>query len=157
MTPQPAVRSRGGNPLSCPVCCPVSLLPTWFSLCPSSSMTSGTPRVSLPLPGPHSFCFLLLQGSWAAGMTPHLTWASVQDFSQDWADREFCISHFQTFSCFCLEDFYYFYFQSVSYCLLFNVSIHMSVTILTFTDLWVSCTIVKNSAGGGPVGFLVPA
>lgn len=116
-------------------------------------MTSGTARVSLTLPGPQSFCFLLLQGSWAAGMTPQLTWASVQDFS--WADGKFCIIHFQTFSCFCLEDFYY--FQSVSYCLLFNVYIHMSVTILTFTDFWVSCAIVRNSAGGGLVGFLVLA
>lgn len=127
--PQPAVRLRGRDRLSCPVCCPVSLLHAWFSLYPSSSMTSGTARVSLPLPGPHSFCFLLLQGSWAAGMTPQLTWASVQDFSQDWADGEFCTIHFQTCSCFCLEDFYNYYFQSVSYCLLFNVYIHMSVTI----------------------------
>lgn len=122
----------------------VSLLPVWVSLCPSSSVTSGT------LPEPHSFCFLLLQGSWAAGMTP----TSNLGFSPD---GEFCISHFQTFSFFCLEDFYYYYFQSVSYYLLFNVNIYMSVTILTFTDLWVSCTIVRNSAGGGLVGFLVPA
>lgn len=53
--------------------------------------------------------------------------------------------------------FYNYYFQSVSYCLLFNVYSHMSVTILTFTDLWINCTVVRNSVGGGLVGFLMLA
>lgn len=155
--PQPAVRLRGRDPLSCPVCCPVSLLPAWFSLYPSSSMTSGTARVSLPLPGPRSFCFLLLQGSWAAGMTPTANLGfspGLQSGLGRWGVLYYPLSNIFLFLS---GGFLLLFFQSVSYYLLFNVYIHMSVTILTFTDLWINCTIVRNSVGGGLVGFLVLA